>query len=224
MKTMKRTMKKRRMSMSNTFPEVQRQIFQRQEPLHTKVPEVATVVGVGGIGFWIALDLAMLGTKELVLIDPDRIEISNLNRIPLSLKNIGRSKVLATKEFITDIRPDCRIEAIPDRVEDHLGEIKGYVFICVDDFDVASLVVSSSQASGLPYIVLTYDGRHFTITKEVNSCWEVEARRGYRVIPSYVITPQMVSLIALVMIDLGKTMDISESLEGLIEKLSGRQT
>src|SRR5699024_10003479 len=38
------------------------------------------VIGVGGLGSWVVFYLAQLGIKKLIIIDYDRVEISNLNR------------------------------------------------------------------------------------------------------------------------------------------------
>ena len=57
-------------------------IYERQNLIKDlKIPETASVVGLGGTGFWTALLLAMSGVEELVLIDSDIVEVSNLNRL-----------------------------------------------------------------------------------------------------------------------------------------------
>lgn len=44
------------------------------------------VVGAGGAGSIVAMQLARLGVGELVVVDPDRISVSNLSRIPGSVR------------------------------------------------------------------------------------------------------------------------------------------
>jgi hypothetical protein len=52
------------------------------------------IVGLGGIGAHVAQQLSYLGVEHVVLIDPDVIEASNLNRIVGAVpSDIGRSKV-----------------------------------------------------------------------------------------------------------------------------------
>jgi hypothetical protein len=52
------------------------------------------IVGLGGIGFPVAEQLARSGFRRFVLVDPDRAEATNLNRLQgLSKKDIGRLKV-----------------------------------------------------------------------------------------------------------------------------------
>lgn len=52
------------------------------------------LVGAGGYGTWISLLLTRMGIRHLVIIDDDRIELSNLNRQVLySVEDIGQYKV-----------------------------------------------------------------------------------------------------------------------------------
>lgn len=72
------------------------------------------VVGLGGLGSFVALELAYLGVGHLVLIDPDRIELSNLNRlIGAGPADIGRYKVEVFQEAIERIAPDVEVSAVP---------------------------------------------------------------------------------------------------------------
>ena len=71
----------------------------------------AIVVGLGGIGNWIALDLALIGVGTLILFDNDKVEASNLNRTLFKLGHIGKPKVSAVKELISE-----------RRIEDALGQ------------------------------------------------------------------------------------------------------
>lgn len=60
------------------------------------------IVGLGGIGFPVAEQLARSGFQNFVLVDPDRAEATNLNRLQgLSKKDIGRLKVDLAKRAIS---------------------------------------------------------------------------------------------------------------------------
>jgi len=64
------------------------------------------IVGVGGIGWKTAVDLATMGVGQIDLVDPDRIEASNLSRIPLPRSSIGNTKVDELKKMLETIRPN----------------------------------------------------------------------------------------------------------------------
>lgn len=71
------------------------------------------VVGTGGLGCFAALQLAYLGVGELVLIDPDRVELSNLNRlVGAGPGDLGRYKVDVFRELITRVAPTVSVTAV----------------------------------------------------------------------------------------------------------------
>ncbi|MEW5737777.1 MAG: HesA/MoeB/ThiF family protein [Myxococcota bacterium] len=63
------------------------------------MPASICVVGVGGLGCPASLALARAGVRRLTLIDPDRVDVSNLHRQPWHHpKDIGRLKVESAGE------------------------------------------------------------------------------------------------------------------------------
>lgn len=76
------------------------------------------VVGVGGVGSWAAEALARSGVGRLTLIDLDHIAESNINRQIHALEpTLGQAKVLAMRERIAQINPDCVVQCIEEFVE-----------------------------------------------------------------------------------------------------------
>ena len=54
------------------------------------------LLGTGGLGCSVAIGLAWLGVKKMILIDKDVVEVHNLNRqILFTNKDVGKSKVEA---------------------------------------------------------------------------------------------------------------------------------
>ena len=49
-------------------------LYQRQQQLNLNYVGDLTVVGLGGIGFWVAIDAAMSGVPSLYLFDPDVVD------------------------------------------------------------------------------------------------------------------------------------------------------
>lgn len=70
------------------------------------------IVGCGGIGSLVCMQLAGAGIKNLTVVDPDAIEDSNLNRqFFWERKDLGRNKVDVLREVVQD-RFDCQFSAI----------------------------------------------------------------------------------------------------------------
>ncbi len=71
---------------------------------------VIGVAGLGGLGSNIALSLARVGVKKLLLADFDVVEPSNLNRQQYFVRHIGMKKTQALKELINDVNPFVKVE------------------------------------------------------------------------------------------------------------------
>lgn len=68
------------------------------------------VVGLGGVGGYAVESLVRSGIGNLILIDHDCIDITNLNRQIISLhSNISKPKVEVCKERMLSINPECDI-------------------------------------------------------------------------------------------------------------------
>jgi tRNA A37 threonylcarbamoyladenosine dehydratase len=75
------------------------------------------IVGIGGVGSWVAEALARCGVGELSLIDMDHIAESNINRQIHALEStLGQAKVLAMKERIKQINPECCVHVFDNFV------------------------------------------------------------------------------------------------------------
>lgn len=97
------------------------------------------VIGVSGTGSIVAEQLARLGFGEIVLIDFDRIETRNLDRILNSTTADAaenRLKVEMFKDAISRYSPDCQVHAIPDSIVTRDAVLAAceadLLFTCVD--------------------------------------------------------------------------------------------
>lgn len=76
-----------------------------------------TILGVGAIGSAMAASLAAAGVGRLRLIDPDRVELSNLNRqLLFGTPDVGRYKVDAARRAIRELNPHVRVTVSRARV------------------------------------------------------------------------------------------------------------
>lgn len=89
-------------------------IFARQESIPLELPAAVTLVGVGGVGSWIAYFLALAGVPKLYLFDSDEISATNLNRTPFTPADIGKRKVDAMAALIKACRPRCEVVTYPN--------------------------------------------------------------------------------------------------------------
>src|SRR5262245_33217567 len=72
----------------------------------------ATVFGVGGVGSFAAEALVRTGVGRVILVDYDRICVTNVNRQVHAMKGtLGKSKVEGMAERLRAIKPDATIEA-----------------------------------------------------------------------------------------------------------------
>lgn len=69
------------------------------------------IFGVGGVGGYVAEALARSGVGAFVLVDSDKVSVSNINRqIIATHKTVGQYKVDAMRDRILDINPNADVE------------------------------------------------------------------------------------------------------------------
>ncbi len=68
------------------------------------------IFGIGGVGSFVVEGLVRAGVQNFVLVDHDKVEITNLNRqIIATTKTIGKNKVEVAKERILEINPNAQV-------------------------------------------------------------------------------------------------------------------
>ncbi|HOO68105.1 MAG TPA: ThiF family adenylyltransferase [Bacilli bacterium] len=71
------------------------------------------IIGLGGVGGNALESIVRMGINNVIIVDNDVIDITNLNRQLLSLNsNIGKLKIDVAKERVLDINPNCNIITI----------------------------------------------------------------------------------------------------------------
>lgn len=174
----------------------EKNVYTRQESLKLSIPESVTVIGLGGIGYWMAIGLAMAGVKKLILIDSDVYEEHNMNRVPLKSYDVGNYKVDVVQDHISEIRPYCEVLSYNKHTDmlskDAIEKINGTdVIDCRDN-------VKPIRNIKPPILKAGYDGTKLTIHTRPNyECILGDVNGGYRIIPSWVGTPMTVVGISL---------------------------
>jgi adenylyltransferase/sulfurtransferase len=99
----------------------------------------ALIVGAGGLGCPAALYLAASGVGRLVLADPDKVDLTNLQRqILYRTDSVGAQKVAEAKKSLAQFNPEVEVVVVPSRLEGGLLsktiQTADIVLDCSDNF------------------------------------------------------------------------------------------
>ena len=96
------------------------------------------ICGLGGLGSNIAIALARAGVGRLILIDFDRVDITNLHRQQYKADQIGMYKTVALAENLKEIAPYISLEIHTERIaEDNAVTLLRDADIICEAFDDA---------------------------------------------------------------------------------------
>jgi len=95
------------------------------------------IVGLGGTGSVVAQQLAYLGVRRFLLIDPDVVDETSLNRlVGATRRDLGRPKVLVGRRSIRRVVPEAKVTVVRgDILETKAGRLLtdvDFVFCCTD--------------------------------------------------------------------------------------------
>ena len=116
------------------------------------------VFGIGGVGGYTVEALARSGIGAIDLIDNDVFSLSNLNRqIYATHSTIGKYKVDAAKERISDINPECKVKTYktfltPETSSEFDFSEYNYVVDAIDNVTGKIELVMKCRKTGTPII------------------------------------------------------------------------
>ncbi|RZJ94020.1 MAG: HesA/MoeB/ThiF family protein, partial [Brevundimonas sp.] len=111
------------------------------------------IVGLGGVGGPAALSLAAAGVGTLVLVDPDHVGLSNLQRqVLFTSDDIDRAKVQAGAARLTALNPHVRIEPHVARFTPDLVAGCDAVIDGTDDFETRFAVNAACLEADVPLV------------------------------------------------------------------------
>lgn len=115
------------------------------------------MIGMGGLGAPAGLYLAAAGVGGLVIADPDRVELSNLQRqVLFTSSDRGRSKVDAGLRRLTDLNPHVETQALQLTVDagNAASLVEGFDLVLdgTDDFATRLAVSDACVARGVPLV------------------------------------------------------------------------
>lgn len=116
------------------------------------------VFGVGGVGSHCIEALARCGIGKLILIDNDKVSLTNINRQSIALHStIGQYKTNVMKEKIRDISPETEVITyeqfvLPENLEQVFQEKPDYIIDAIDTVTAKIALVLYAKEHGIPII------------------------------------------------------------------------
>lgn len=128
------------------------------------------VIGIGGVGGYVAEALARSGVGSLILIDHDRVSLTNLNRQIIALEStIGELKVEVMAKRIKDINPQCQVQVHAEFYQatnhDQLLPSKLYVADAIDSVGAKVSLIERCIKDGTPIITALGTGNKLDPTR-----------------------------------------------------------
>lgn len=117
------------------------------------------IVGIGGVGGECALSLVRSGIEDIVVIDFDIVDITNINRQALAYHStIGKKKVDVFEKISCDINPNCNVSKYDiyldsNNIKDILDKEKpSFVIDCCDSKDTKKAIIKEALERKISFI------------------------------------------------------------------------
>jgi hypothetical protein len=171
------------------------------------------IIGCGGVGYWLGIHLAMMGADRFVLVDGDKIDATNLNRIPVPQTWIGTNKAVALRKTIRTLRPATRVVVLSTHYSDEklglftkilseLSEVE-YIWDCTDNANTQNNLYAKF-GSQYTYTKLGYEAMKIGMYKDSHSWTAQGYTTGYRTSNANAMTSSIVSALGIFYTGLGR--------------------
>lgn len=118
------------------------------------------VIGIGGVGSWVAEALARTGLSTIALMDMDEVCLSNVNRqIHALTDNVGQSKIAVMGERLKQINPDINIDLIEDfldkeNIQQYLHQQYDFVVDAIDSVISKAALIAHCKRHKIPILTI----------------------------------------------------------------------
>ena len=126
------------------------------------------VIGLGGVGSIVPISLVRNNVKHLILIDKDRVEISNLNRqLAYDLDDLDKYKADVLKEKLEKMNFDLNIKNYNLKIDAsfNLNILKDvdYIIDCIDDIKAKIVLIKFALEHNIKIITSLGMGKRFLL-------------------------------------------------------------
>lgn len=129
------------------------------------------IFGLGGVGSYVCESLCRAGVGNLVLVDSDTVDITNINRqLIADTTTIGKSKVDIAKERVLKINPTCQVTTYSEYYDKSKNDTllsKDYTYIadCIDSVTSKLDLADAAHFLSIPLISSMGTGNKLDPTK-----------------------------------------------------------
>lgn len=138
------------------------------------------VLGAGGLGAPVLLYLAAAGIGHITVVDPDTVDLSNLQRQVIhSTANISQAKVESAKQSMLAINPHIQVQALQTRLDEQqlLTQVAAHdvVVDCTDNFPTRFAINQACFTAKKPLVsgaVIRMEGQISTFDfRQAGACY-----------------------------------------------------
>ena len=140
----------------NKFERLERLIGSSNlEKLHTKT---VLVLGIGGVGGFVVESLVRSGIGNIIIVDNDIVDETNINRQIIALKStIGKKKVDVLEKRIKEINEDCNVVKIdefitPDNIDILFNHNIDYLVDACDNVETKKSIIKECIKRKIKFI------------------------------------------------------------------------
>ena len=145
-----------------------------EEKLKSLNQKTVAIFGLGGVGSYVVEGLVRSGIENFVIIDNDKIDVTNINRqIIATTKTIGRFKVDVAEERIKEINPNVKVIKYAEFVGKENENIElfdsiknvDYIVDAIDTVSSKIRIIEFAKAHNIPVISALGTGNKLDPTK-----------------------------------------------------------
>lgn len=129
------------------------------------------IFGIGGVGSYVVEGLVRAGVENFVLIDNDKVALTNINRqIHATHKTIGKPKVEIMEERIKEINPNATVSThqiffMPNCEEKIIDKSLSYIVDAIDTVSAKIELINQAKELNIPIISCMGTGNKIEPTK-----------------------------------------------------------
>jgi len=185
-------------------------VYNRQESMNLFIPEEIHILGVGGVGTWVAYNAALLGVPKIHIYDRDTLEYHNRNRLPYPAWSEGEEKTKLCSEALRRFRSLKVIEHPFIEDPDDVFQMNGIIMNCID---YPMKVPIQQHADKKPIWTLGANETRYSITNKIpkSTTWNISDVSSYTGICAPTVT--MVAAHAMGLVTSGTEEKVSVSFD-----------